>query len=193
MINCQTCGTPNLDASQYCDECGARLMNKEEEEINELPSFETHFADVPVFRTSNVTSVGIPNIQQVVRDAELSSAEAERRKTKSVHATLLIERSDAVGTEFQITSDECLIGRWDADNGIFPDVDLDRHDPEAKISRRHARILYSKGQYSLEDLGSTNGTYVNRGRRLIPGSGQILKDGDEIIVGKTFLRFYISQ
>ena len=168
-------------------------MNKEEEEINELPSFETHFADVPVFRTSNVTSVGIPNIQQVVRDAELSSAEAERRKTKSVHATLLIERSDAVGTEFQITSDECLIGRWDADNGIFPDVDLDRHDPEAKISRRHARILYSKGQYSLEDLGSTNGTYVNRGRRLIPGSGQILKDGDEIIVGKTFLRFYISQ
>ena len=193
MINCQTCGTPNLDASQYCDECGARLMNKEEEEINELPSFETHFADVPVFRTSNVTSVGIPNIQQVIRDAELSSAEAERRKTKSVHATLLIERSDAVGTEFQITSDECLIGRWDADNGIFPDVDLDRHDPEAKISRRHARILYSKGQYSLEDLGSTNGTYVNRGRRLIPGSGQILKDGDEIIVGKTFLRFYISQ
>ena len=83
MINCQTCGTPNLDASQYCDECGARLMNKEEEEINELPSFETHFADVPVFRTSNVTSVGIPNIQQVIRDAELSSAEAERRKTKA--------------------------------------------------------------------------------------------------------------
>ena len=202
MINCQTCGTPNLDGSQFCDECGATLMKKEPE-INDLPSFETNFADVPsfetnfsevpVFKTSNVTSVGIPNIQQVIREAELSSAEAERRKTKSVHATLLIERSDAVGTEFQITSDECLIGRWDADNGIFPDVDLDRHDPEAKISRRHARILYNKGQYSIEDLGSTNGTYVNRGRRLIPGSGQILKDGDEIIVGKTFLRFYISQ
>ena len=192
MINCQTCGTPNLDGSQFCDECGATLMEKEEI-INELPSFETHFSDVPVFKTSNVTSVGIPNIQQVIREAELSSAESERRKTKSVHATLIIERSDAVGTEFQITSDECLIGRWDADNGIFPDADLDRHDPEAKISRRHARILYNKGQYSIEDLGSTNGTYVNRGRRLIPGSAQVLKDGDEIIVGKTFLRFYISQ
>lgn len=192
MINCQTCGTPNLDASQYCDECGARLMKKEDE-INELPSFETRISDVPIFKTSNVTSIGIPNIAQVIKDAERDLSEIERRKTKSVHATLMIERSDSVGTEFQITSDESLIGRWDADNGIFPDVDLDRHDPEAKISRRHARILYKGGQYSIEDLGSTNGTYVNRGRRLIPGNAQALKDGDEIIVGKTFLRFYISQ
>ncbi len=181
-----------MKASQYCDECGAKLMNKEDE-TDDSPGYETQFSDVPVFKSSNVTSVGIPNIQQVIRDAELSSAETERRKAKNVHATLLIERSDSVGTEFQIIADECLIGRWDADNGIFPDVDLDRHDPEAKISRRHARILYRRGQYSIEDLGSTNGTYVNRGRRLIPGSGQILKDGDEVIVGKTFLRFYISQ
>lgn len=192
MINCQTCGTPNLDGSQYCDECGATLM-KNQTEIKDLPDFETRVSDVPIFKTSNVTSVGIPNIQQVIKDAESNSVEIERRKSKSVHATLQIERSESVGTEFQITSDECLIGRWDADNGIFPDADLDRHDPEAKISRRHARILYKNGQYSIEDLGSTNGTYLNRGRRLIPGSPQKLNDGDEIIVGKTFLRFYISQ
>lgn len=192
MMNCQTCGTPNLNGSQFCDECGAMLM-KSEENINDLPSFETRMSDVPVFRTSNVTSVGIPNIQQVIREAEQSSAEMERRKLKSVHATLTIERSESVGTEFQITTDESLIGRWDADNGIFPDVDLDKHDSEAKISRRHARIVYNKGQYSIEDLGSTNGTYVNRGRRLIPGNAQTLNNGDEIIVGKTFLRFYISQ
>jgi pSer/pThr/pTyr-binding forkhead associated (FHA) protein len=36
----------------------------------------------------------------------------------------------------------------------------------------------------IEDLGSTNGTFVNRGRRLAPGDRQPLKDGDEIIVGK---------
>ena len=35
---------------------------------------------------------------------------------------------------------ESQLGRWDADGGIFPDVDLDAEDPEAKISRRHARI-----------------------------------------------------
>lgn len=192
MINCQTCGTPNLDASQYCDECGARLMNRAND-ANELPQFEVRRADVPVFQSTNVTSVGIPNIAEVIREAERNSNSDLNLKGKVVHATLIIERSDSVGTEFQITSDESLIGRWDADNGIFPDVDLDKYDPEAKISRRHARILHKNGQYSIEDLGSTNGTYVNRGRRLIPGSAQTLKNEDEIIVGKTFLRFYISH
>jgi pSer/pThr/pTyr-binding forkhead associated (FHA) protein len=46
-----------------------------------------------------------------------------------------------------------------------------------------------EGKFFLEDLGSTNGTYINRGRRLLPGTPQLLTDGDEIIVGKTFLRF----
>jgi pSer/pThr/pTyr-binding forkhead associated (FHA) protein len=103
----------------------------------------------------------------------------------------MVERGDAAGTEFILDGEESYIGRWDADNGIFPDVDLDSHDQEAKVSRRHARILRKAGQFFVEDLGSTNGTYVNRGRRLIPGNPQSLLDGDEIIVGKTFLRFHI--
>ena len=72
-------------------------------------------------------------------------------------------------------------------------MDLDADDPEAKVSRRHARVTLRDGQYFLEDLGSTNGTFVNRGKRLIPGHRQTLNDGDEIIVGKTFLRFHIVK
>jgi pSer/pThr/pTyr-binding forkhead associated (FHA) protein len=86
-----------------------------------------------------------------------------------------------------------VIGRWDADNGVFPDIDLDSIDQEAKVSRRHARILKREGKFFVEDLGSTNGTYVNRGRRLLPGTPQQLADGDEIIVGKTFLRFQLNR
>ena len=192
MINCQICGTPNRDTSQYCDECGAPLIvRSNNSEV--AASVETNSAAAPVFQPSNATSVGIPNIAQVIAEAENQSAEFEKERPGGVHATLVIERGEAAGAEFQLTANEFLIGRWDADNGIFPDADLDRCDPEAKISRRHARILHSDGQYSIEDLGSTNGTYLNRGRRLIPGSAQSLKDGDEIIVGKTFLRFSISQ
>jgi len=88
---------------------------------------------------------------------------------------------------------ESQIGRWDADGGIFPDVDLDSDDPEAKVSRRHSLISLKDGKYFLEDLGSTNGTIVNRGKRLSPGMRQPLKDGDEIIVGKTFLRFRLVK
>src|SRR5258707_1064831 len=97
------------------------------------------------------------------------------------------------GQQFPLNNQDANIGRWDADGGVFPDVDLDSDDPEAKVSRRHARISLRDGQYIIEDLGSTNGTFVNRGHRLAPGDRQPLKDGDEIIVGKTFLRFRVAR
>lgn len=115
------------------------------------------------------------------------------RGQASAEARLVIERGGRVGKEFLITGIETNIGRWDADSGIFPDVDLDEDDPEAKISRRHARIINHNGQYFIEDLGSTNGTFVNRGRRLLPGKRHMLQNGDEVIVGKTFLKFQILR
>jgi pSer/pThr/pTyr-binding forkhead associated (FHA) protein len=139
----------------------------------------------------SVTSIGIP---PVVPDAEPVVSKPEPPPVVgSPHASLIIERGDSPGMEFRLVNDESTIGRWDADNGVFPDVDLDAYDPDAKVSRRHARIIRSNGSYFIEDLGSTNGTYVNRGRRLLPGNSQSLKDGDEVIVGKTFLRFKIAN
>lgn len=128
------------------------------------------------------------------RTDALRSEEAQARQTDSrMSCKLVIERGGRVGKEFAVTSPETHIGRWDADSGIFPDVDLDQDDPEAKVSRRHARIMNQNGQFFIEDLGSTNGTFVNRGRRLLPGHRQPLQSGDEIIVGKTFLKFHILR
>ena len=137
------------------------------------------------------TSVGIPAMN--VESAEPSRSPNGDSRTGSAHAVLVVERGDAPGTEFRLINDDSTIGRWDADNGVFPDVDLDAYDADAKVSRRHARICRNNGSYFIEDLGSTNGTYVNRGRRLLPGNAQILNDGDEVIVGKTFLRFQIMH
>lgn len=109
-----------------------------------------------------------------------------------VGAKLIIQRGGKVGKEFPISATESMIGRWDADGGIFPDIDLDQDDPEAKVSRRHARIEFLNNQFMIEDLGSTNGTFVNRGPRLAPGAKQPLNNGDEIIVGKTFLKFVLN-
>lgn len=143
-------------------------------------------------RPVSVTSVGIP---PVGLEPEQSAPVSGGRDGRSgvAHAALTIERGDAPGTEFRLTNEESTIGRWDADNGVFPDVDLDAFDADAKVSRRHARIVRRNGSYFIEDLGSTNGTYVNRGRRLLPGNSQPLNDGDEVIVGKTFLRFQITR
>jgi hypothetical protein len=189
MIKCQTCGTENLDGSQFCDECGTNLQYSSNNNKYQPQAYQPPVSE-PSFQAS-VTSIGIEPIVEKIEPKQVERIETP--KPEGVHACLTIERGMSVGKEFTLASDESYIGRWDADNGIFPDIDLDAHDPEAKVSRRHARIIYQQGKYSIEDLGSTNGTYVNRGRRLIPGSPQILNDGDEIIVGKTFLRFSVNK
>lgn len=193
MIKCQICERQNIDGSQYCDECGARLTKTEQKSASDFaPKLPKSVADA-VFQPVNVTSIGIPAIADIIKEAEKSSDKDGQTKTNGIHSTLKIERGESIGTEFSLSADESFIGRWDADNGIFPDVDLDAHDPEAKVSRRHARIVRENGKYAIEDMGSTNGTFVNRGRRLIPGTAQSINNGDEIIVGKTFMRFYINQ
>ncbi len=187
MIKCQACGSEQPDNSQFCDECGTRI-NRQSEPL----SVQTQISESPFYQPANVTSVGVPPFVEENAESENSSVNAEKSDNKNIHGGLLIERGNSVGKEFVLVSDENYIGRWDADNGVFPDVDLDALDNEAKVSRRHARIIRKNGIYTIEDLGSTNGTYVNRGRRLIPGTPHRLNSGDEIIVGKTFLRFDIK-
>ncbi|HVF29813.1 MAG TPA: FHA domain-containing protein [Pyrinomonadaceae bacterium] len=191
MNRCQSCSKENLDRSQFCEECGARLA-RAVSGGQRIPSFAPQSVSNPGVRISNITSVGIPPLVEASPPEKEDSFDSGQVK-KGTHARLLIERGGAANTEFQLSSEESYIGRWDADNGIFPDVDLDAHDPDAKVSRRHARIIFRNNVYMIEDLGSTNGTFINRGRRLLPGSPQVLTEGDEIIVGKTFLRFHINS
>lgn len=207
MMRCPTCQTANLESSRFCDECGTRLASAAppapaEPQVSAPPAYvpppPAAFSPPnpgtnsnPVARPVSVTSVGIPAMDMEVETRV--SMQGLNNSSGVAHASLVIERGDVPGTEFKLVNDESTIGRWDADNGIFPDVDLDAHDADAKVSRRHARIVRNNGSYFIEDLGSTNGTYVNRGRRLLPGNPQAIKDGDEVIVGKTFLRFQITH
>lgn len=203
MTICERCSTENLDGSKYCDECGAPLS-----------------AAAGAKKPAGTGNSGGPTDSREIADAQAALARSQEQLQPATagsgagaaqpspayavssgsialmdgaHARLVIERGRSAGKQFPLSDDESQIGRWDADGGIFPDVDLDADDPEAKVSRRHARIMRRNGQYFIEDLGSTNGTFINRGRRLLPGDRQPLRDGDEIIVGKTFLRFHIVQ
>ena len=108
-----------------------------------------------------------------------------QRKASSFR--LVISRGETQGKIFILHDGPNLIGRWDPDAGAFPEVDLENHDPEAKVSRRHAVLDVDSEGITVEDLGSMNGTFVNRGKRLETGIRQSLAIGDELIVGKTFL------
>jgi len=101
---------------------------------------------------------------------------------------LVVTRGDTKGKSFRLEEGENLVGRWDPDAGSFPEIDLESEDPEAKVSRKHAIIVVSKDRITIRDIGSLNGTYVNRGPRLEQDQIIDLKEGDEVVVGKTFLR-----
>ncbi len=91
--------------------------------------------------------------------------------------SLRVTAGNAVGTEISL-DEELVIGRSATGDGRLGD------DPE--LSRRHARIVQRAGdQLVIEDLGSTNGTFVN-GRRI--EDVQTLRAGDTIEVGTTTLR-----
>ncbi|MDX6385004.1 MAG: hypothetical protein QOK48_2577 [Blastocatellia bacterium] len=193
MIICERCGTENLNGSRYCDDCGAALWLAGKSGGLSLPGSKKNGSDGNGSKDAPATVAHSAAKASAPLMAEQQTAVPLVESGNRVHATLVIERGNSAGKQFPLSTQDSNIGRWDADGGVFPDVDLDSDDPEAKVSRRHARISLREGQYAIEDLGSTNGTFVNRGHRLKPGDAQRLQDGDEIIVGKTFLRFRVAR
>ena len=81
------------------------------------------------------------------------------------------------GEHFIPQGDRTTIGR-SPDNDIFLD--------DVTVSRKHAVVLQSGGELRIEDLGSLNGTFVNR-RRI--DAATRLESGDEVQIGKYRLSF----
>lgn len=96
--------------------------------------------------------------------------------------------TSADGGTFEIPAkDEVVIGREDPISEVFPDIDLTSlGGMEKGVSRTHAVIHRSGGDCTVEDMGSTNGTYVNR-KRVQPHVPQAIKPGDEVRFGKLAL------
>ncbi len=85
---------------------------------------------------------------------------------------------------------EIIVGREDPVSGVFPEIDLTDHGgDEGGVSRQHARIFTQGNQVSIEDLNSTNYTYVNQ-QKLTPERPHQLNDGDEIRLGRVKLDFH---
>ena len=193
MIRCSECSHENMDGLEYCDACGAKLpAGTSAEPVPAAPAAAPVVAPEPS-----------PPAEASIPTEEASSGATDTVPTPvpvSVptpsagtvqNAQLTILRGGTVGKVFPLQVGDNLVGRWDPDSGSFPEVDMEHDDPEARISRKHALIRVSD-KITIEDIGSLNGTFVNRGRRLEPGSPAEVKDGDEIIVGKTFFKVSVG-
>jgi predicted component of type VI protein secretion system len=82
------------------------------------------------------------------------------------------------GVVFPLEGDQLTIGR-DSSNQVAIN--------DAEISRKHARLTFQGGKFVLEDLGSTNGTFVN-GQRL--AGPVVLKPGDVVSLGEQIVLMY---
>ncbi|MBN2083874.1 MAG: FHA domain-containing protein [Anaerolineales bacterium] len=85
------------------------------------------------------------------------------------------------GKVYELTMDTMSIGR-EASNDIVVQ--------DAELSRNHARISRRGGAYVLEDLGSTNGTFINRQRLTAPRN---LAPGDEVGFGENVLMTFQGE
>lgn len=84
---------------------------------------------------------------------------------------ILLKYKQKVLKTFEIDKDEITIGRVKSN---------DIHINNLAVSKRHARIIKNQGNYLIEDLKSTNGTYLNTVRII----SRYLKDSDVINIGK---------
>jgi hypothetical protein len=92
-------------------------------------------------------------------------------------ASLIVRQGTQAGMSFPVAGNQVTIGREEG-------LDIVLQDPEA--SRRHSRISWQGGMFVVEDLGSTNGTFVNGVQITSP---QVLNPGDSIGIGQTILVF----
>jgi pSer/pThr/pTyr-binding forkhead associated (FHA) protein len=91
-------------------------------------------------------------------------------------AVVVVKRGPNAGTRFRLDQPVTTAGRH-PDSDIFLD--------DVTVSRRHAEFLLENGEFRVVDIGSLNGTYLNRK----PVQSAVLANGDEIQIGKFRLMF----
>ena len=95
---------------------------------------------------------------------------------------LVMRAGPSPGKMFSLSKSEITIGR---------DVNADVVINAAEVSRRHCRLRLDAGSYIIEDLGSTNGTFVN-GQRLT--GPHLLRPGEVIMLGEAVsLAYEVAQ
>ncbi len=114
--------------------------------------------------------------QPVEPDASPGTVYVDRSAFGRHQGLFIVNQGAKAGARYALDSDVVSLGR-DPSSDIFLD--------DITVSRRHAEVERDGARYSIRDVGSLNGTYVNR-KRIERGE---LSEGDEVQVGKFKLVF----
>ena len=165
MIACKVCGAGNDVGQLFCRVCDSRLP------------------DTGVHTYVNHVEDALPHIVP----PPYISQDAHQRKILVLDTTDDKIRKVIVPSKKRINF---LVGRTDE---TYIDVDVDYRQYGALqqgVSRKHARFFLVDTTWVVQDLSSTNGTYLNE-KRITPGKTFIVQNGDIVRFGKLELQVYL--
>jgi pSer/pThr/pTyr-binding forkhead associated (FHA) protein len=167
MPFCTNCGKQNPDDARFCSQCGTRLVG-----------VDAPAAAESVGESTATIQIGVGGDKVETSDRALNPVDAAAVDALPVgHALLVVQKGPGAGSRFLLDVDVVNAGRH-PDSEIFLD--------DVTVSRRHAVFNRSGDSFTVSDVGSLNGTYVNRDRI----ESHDLSDGDEVQIGKYRLVFF---
>jgi pSer/pThr/pTyr-binding forkhead associated (FHA) protein len=168
MPSCTQCGHSNAEDARFCSNCGAALR----------PAPATTGSETS---TITISGGGFETGEAAEKAEGLSGADqAAVDALPPGSALLVVRRGPNSGSRFLLDSETTTAGRHPSSDIFLDDV---------TVSRRHAEFVRSGDGFAVRDVGSLNGTYVNRERI----DETPLAGGDEVQVGKYRLVYYPSQ
>nr|WP_055522360.1 FHA domain-containing protein [Streptomyces graminilatus] len=170
---CTRCGNRNAENSRFCSNCGAPLRPGV---TPERPSETTSTISISGIEAYDAEVTGQTQMPMLSPEAQ---AAVDALPLGS--ALLVVRRGPNSGSRFLLDGDLTTAGRHPQSDIFLDDV---------TVSRRHVEFRRGQdGMFTVADVGSLNGTYVNRER-----IDQVaLSNGDEVQIGKYRLVFYASQ
>ena len=174
-VICQECGHSNIEGSAFCENCGTRLTQVQQQ-IDAQPAAPASPPPTP-----------IPGPDPYPTPSPTPAQPPVSRMT----ARLVIQGAN-INLPVPPNQQEVVIGREDPVSNVFPEINLDPHGgQDAGVGRTHAKLTLINNQAYIEDLNSVNGTWVNKQR--IPSNNPIpINNGDEIRLGLLTMIYYTN-
>lgn len=164
MAFCTHCGHENPDESRFCGACGAAMRTSGPDATSTISMQSAEPVD------------GGEHVDGALSSADQAAVDALPPDS----ALLVVQRGPNAGSRFLLDRDITTSGRH-PESDIFLD--------DVTVSRRHAEFLRAPEGFTVRDVGSLNGTYVNRSRIDVV----TLAGGDEVQIGKYRLVFHASH
>jgi pSer/pThr/pTyr-binding forkhead associated (FHA) protein len=184
ITSCPQCGASIQGDAMFCGNGGFNLQSKSSESVGEVDLSKDENVEISSQEADSVINPTQP------REIENSP----KQPVEPIHqagfvATVLQEKKTAklihlqTNTVIEIPQNLSVINLGKPNNQFPPDIDVSGFPNSEIVSRIHGRLVVENDDFYIEDLGSSNGTFINH-LPLLEGNRHKLKMGDQISLGK---------